>query len=236
MSKRMRRLPAVLIAAIALLVGVRATPLRAQDQVPFEVSHIFFEFNSSAQDLGVQVSLDGDAWKELVIVGPDGKIHLDVKGKGSVRTLGLTEFFFESDEPPFADFPPDSLLALFPEGTYHFLGVTVGGRAMVGASRLTHDIPDGPVILSPADGGLVDVSHVVISWVPVTTPAGIQIVNYQVVIEKGVRTFLVDVPAGTTQVTVSKEFLKPGTSYKFEVLAKEVSGNQTITESSFETR
>jgi hypothetical protein len=229
-------LPAVLIAGIALLVGGRATALRAQDQVPFEVSHIFFEFNSSAQDLGVQVSLDGEAWKELVIVGPDGKIHLDVKGKGSVKTLGLTEFFFESDEPPLEDFPSDSLFALFPAGKYHFFGVTVGGRAMVGTSTLTHDIPDGPVILSPEEGGLVDPSHAVISWAPVTTPAGIQIVNNQVVLEKGGRTFLVDVPARTTHVTVSGEFLKPGTSYKFEVLAKEVSGNQTITEGSFKTK
>ncbi len=236
MSRHIRVLPAVLIVGIALLVGARATVLRAQDQVPFEVSHIFFEFNSTAQDLGVQVSLDGDAWKELVIVGPDGKIHLDVKGKGSVKALGLTEFFFESDEPSFEDFPSDSILALFPEGKYHFFGVTVGGRAMVGASTLTHDIPDGPVILSPAEGGLVDPGHTVISWAPVTTPAGIQIVNYQVVIEKQGRTFLVDVPARTTHVTITKEFLKPGTSYKFEVLAKEVSGNQTITEGSFETK
>jgi hypothetical protein len=81
----------------------------------------------------------------------------------------------------------------------------------------------------------VDPTNTVISWVPVTTPAGIHIIRYQVVIEKGQRVFSVDVPATATSVTVPEEFLKPATRYKFEVLAKEVSGNQTITEGSFQT-
>jgi hypothetical protein len=34
---------------------------------------------------------------------------------------------------------------------------------------------------------------------------------------------------------VPEEFLEDGTEYKFEVLAIEASGNQTITEGAFET-
>jgi hypothetical protein len=39
-----------------------------------------------------------------------------------------------------------------------------------------------------------------------------------------------------TSVKIPKEFLKPDRNYIFEVLAKEVSGNQTITEGSFTTK
>jgi hypothetical protein len=47
--------------------------------------------------------------------------------------------------------------------------------------------------------------------------------------------FSIDVPADTTMVTLPPELLLAGTEYKFEVLAIEESGNQTITESCFET-
>ena len=39
----------------------------------------------------------------------------------------------------------------------------------------------------------------------------------------------------TTAVRVPLQFLQPGASYKFEVLQIDVSGNQTIAESEFET-
>ena len=236
MSRHAPMRQTVLLAGLVLVLAPPRAALQAQDQVPFEAAQIFFEFNSSAQDLGIQVFLDGEAWKELLIVKPDGQVLTDVKGKGSLKQLGLTEFFFESDEPSFTDLPSDSLLKLFPEGTYHFFGVTVEGRAMASAARLTHNIPDGPVILSPEEGGLVDRDNAVIRWAPVTTPAGIHISRYQVVIEHAGRTWSVDVPAGTTHATVTKEYLLAGTDYKFEVLAKERGGNQTITEGTLRTR
>lgn len=49
------------------------------------------------------------------------------------------------------------------------------------------------------------------------------------------RTFSADLPAEITRVLVPPQFLEPGTGYKMEVLAIEVNGNQTITESSFRT-
>jgi hypothetical protein len=52
-----------------------------------------------------------------------------------------------------------------------------------------------------------------------------------VIVEK----FLITLPASKTRVTVPPEFLEPNTVYLFEVLAIEEGGNQTITESSFET-
>lgn len=241
MSRHRRVLPAVLVAGTVLLGGT--TALRAQDgpaadQVPFGAAEVFFEFNSTAQDLGIQVFLDGESWKELVIVDPDGNILLDVRGKGNVKMLGLTELFFESTEPSFDELSFEEILALFPKGTYHFFGVTVEGRAMVGTSTLTHDIPAGPVILSPGSGELVDRNNAVIRWRSVTRPAGIQIATYQIIVEQpgGGRVFDVEVAGNTTSLTVPKEFLKRSANYIFEVLAKEVSGNQTITEDSFRTQ
>jgi hypothetical protein len=236
----MRVMPAVLIAAIALLAAAKPTAPGAVDQIPFEAAQIFFEFNSSAEDLGIQVFLDGEGWNSLKIIAPGGKQLLEVTGKGSVGLLGLTELFFESVEPSIAeggDLTFDEILALFPEGKYDFRTVTVEGQNQIGSATLTHDIPDGPVVLSPL-GGLVDLNNTVISWLPVRTPAGIKILRYQVIVERsqGNRVFTVDLPPNVTSVKIPKEFLKPDRNYIFEVLAKEVSGNQTITEGSFTTK
>ena len=76
-----------------------------------------------------------------------------------------------------------------------------------------------------------------IRWDPVTTPAGVTIVGYHVVVEREdpSRAFRVDMPATATSVTVPAEFMEAGTEYKVEVLSIEESGNQTITEVEFET-
>jgi hypothetical protein len=42
-------------------------------------------------------------------------------------------------------------------------------------------------------------------------------------------------PSNVTAVTVPSGFLEPGTSYKWEVLAIEESGNQTLSSGEFET-
>ena len=70
---------------------------------------------------------------------------------------------------------------------------------------------------------------------PVTTPTGIAIASYEVVIEQEDRTFDVTLPGTATSVTIPPEFLQPGTAYPFEVLAKAQNGNQTITGSAFST-
>jgi len=77
-----------------------------------------------------------------------------------------------------------------------------------------------------------------VEWAPVTEPSGIDITAYQVLVvrENPLRVFAVDLPEGATSVTVPGEFLQPRVDYKVEVLAIEVSGNQTLTEVAFRTR
>jgi hypothetical protein len=214
------------------LILTAAAPEGWAAQIPFSKAKIIFEFNSTAEDLGIQVTLDGDPWNEIWIKDPKGRTILEVEGSGSLKNFGLTELFAESNEPNFADMSKEEILARFPAGVYRFFGRTVEGDRLVGTATLTHNIPDGPVIVSPAQGAVVDPNATVITWNLVTTPLGINIVGYQIVVDGGnpARRFDVTVPATATQVTVPPEFLESGTPYNFEVLAIEESGNQTITE------
>src|SRR5215510_10952245 len=117
----------VLLSAVAL--GPTATK---QDEIPLEISKILIEYNSTANDLGFHVSLDGEDWKSLKIVNPNGRTIFDVQGQGPYKVLGMTELFFEGAEPSLDEFPLDDLLALFPEGDYEFEGRTVDGTEIGG--------------------------------------------------------------------------------------------------------
>ena len=103
---------------------------------------------------------------------------------------------------------------------------------------LTHDVPNGPVITSPAADATLAADELVVEWRPDTTP-GVDVVAYQVLVVADdpfvgnpVRVLDVMLPADATRFPVPSEFLLPG-SYKTEVLAIEESGNQTLTEAAF---
>jgi hypothetical protein len=81
------------------------TKAKKKSTTSFDIARVFFEFNSSANDLGVHVFLDGEDWKRLRIVNPNGRTIFEVEGKGPYRELGLTELFFEGAEPNLADVP-----------------------------------------------------------------------------------------------------------------------------------
>jgi hypothetical protein len=207
-------------------------------QTPFADIDMFIEFNSTDEDVGIQVALDADSWRELTIATPDGRRILHVTASRSLRTQGLTEFFFESSEPSLDEVPLSEFLARFPEGEYRFSSRTIEGERLEGTDTFTHAIPDGPSIVSPEKNGQVfNRTKASISWDPVTTPPGIQIVSYEVIVsgKQPNREFRVLLPATSTKVKVPPEILQPGKRYDFEVLAKEVSGNQTITAGFFRT-
>jgi len=230
MTRHMRMLLGFLVAIVALIVGA-AGPEAWAAKKKLSITKIYFEFNSSANDLGVHVFLDGEDWKTLRIVNPEGTTIFEVEGTGAYANLGLTELFFEGAEPNLADVPLEELLDLFPEGKYRFRGKTVDGDDIVGTGTLSHAIPAGPSNVSAVLG---PGNSLVIEWDKVTGPPvgfpdkPIQIVGYQVI----VGAFQVTVPATKTSVTVSPEFVEslgPG-PHAFEVLAIEASGNQSITE------
>lgn len=207
--------------------------------VKFADAEIRIEVNATDEDAGIQMFLDGDGWRRVTVTSPRGRELLDIRASGSVRRLGLTELFFESEEPSLQELPLEDLLRMYPEGVYRLEGVTADGEVIVGRAVLSHDIPAGPNIVSPAPDEVTDPANTVVDWDPVTEPAGIQIKRYEVIVEAIVsgRSFDVLLPASVTSITVPGEFLQPGTEYKLEVLAiaKGAGGNQTITETRFST-
>jgi hypothetical protein len=232
-DRHMYMLSGFLVAMVFLILSAADTEARAKKKgTSFEVARIFFEYNSTDNDLGVHVFVDGEDWRELEIVNPKRRTIFEVEGKGPYRELGLTELFFEGAEPNLDDVPLEELLGLFPEGEYKFIGKLVDGQSITGTAMLSHAIPDGPMVSAQVGPG----NSLVISWVAPPTVSSltglpVQIVRYQVI----VGAFQVTVPANVFSVTVSPEFvasLDPGV-HRFEVLAIEAGDNQTITEASF---
>src|ERR671918_948963 len=223
---------AIMLATVGSAEGASrsaARPIRLDDAT------MIVEINATDGDAGLQVFLDGEPWRRMTLTAPNGRQILAVNTKTRLRNHGLTELFSESSEPSFKELPLGRFKRLFPEGRYTFRGVTIEGDALVGGARLSHDFPDGPRIVAPADGSTVPVGAVVADWDPAPEPTGINVVGYRAIVEREVplRVFSVDLPASMTSVTVPAEFIEPGTEYKLEVQAIEASGNQTLTEVSF---
>ena len=104
------------------------------------------------------------------------------------------------------------------------------------------------------DAPVIDADEYVIAWPPValTHPSlgdpqnspDITIVNYEVVVEAELETpdgeeftsvFSVILPPDVTAMTIPEEFLEQSDTFKYEVLAREESWNQTAIESCFLT-
>ncbi|MGH2728304.1 MAG: hypothetical protein ACRDKS_15150, partial [Actinomycetota bacterium] len=170
---------------------------------------------------------------------PDGRKILDVRTSSSLKGYGLTELFSESSEPPFTVFPFEEFKKLFPEGEYRLVGETIDGVKLQSFATLTHNIPAGPEVTSPVDGSTVPHGDVVVEWMPVTEPAGIEIVGYHLEVIRqgdsvsGAENLALDLPADATSFTIPAEFLEAGQEYKFEVFAIETGDNQTLTEALF---
>jgi hypothetical protein len=170
--------------------------------------------------------------------------------------LGIADLFFESREPPNDERSIEDLLATFPEGDYLVGGNGFDGTARAATATFTHDIPAEPVITAPhlaadeeeAAEVVADPADFVVSWEPVTvTLSGdpVDITGYEVIITKvdhddpnGFSRPVYDVHLApdAPSLTVPEEFFEPATLYELEVLALEVSGNQTISLGFFTTR
>ena len=93
------------------------------------------------------------------------------------------------------------------------------------------------MVTAPTEGAVVPSSGLVVTWQPVTKPTGIKIVHYEVIVTNlgSGKHLSMELPPSATSAGIPREFLTPGTQYALEVLAREMSGNQTITEVAFET-
>lgn len=248
--------PALAALAYAVWVGptsaAPAQPAPDRTVVPLKAAMLNIEHNATDGDTGFQGFVDGEGWKSLVFTGPEGNV-LTITGQKKLGKLGLTELFFETVEPANADIPIEEVLSALPEGDYVIQGPGIEAGQRTGRTRgvawLTHTIPAGPLLLSPTEGEVVAADdRLVVRWGPVTETIDGQPVNiiaYQLIIEKDVEPhphmigkigLSMYLPASVTSTTLPKGFLEAGTPYKWEVLAIEESGNQTLSTGAFRTR
>ena len=254
-------LAAILSTALAVLFtsgqfamageGSKKKVEASETVVPLKEAKLNIEHNAKDNDTGFQGALDSEGWNKMIVTGPDGRV-LEFQGSGELGQLGLTELFFETVEPENADVPIEEVLETLPEGEYTFkgTGMEVGERTgtTIGTALLTHDIPEGPELLTPAeDAEVPEDKDLLVSWNPVDKTIDgddVNIIAYQLIIEKdeaphphmigkfGLSMYL---PPTVTEMVIPEEFLEPGTDYEWEVLAIEESGNQTLNSSSFST-
>ena len=242
--KRQLTLVAAAVAALALLalggtaLGRDRTSEATSQPVRLAAATLIIEVNGSDGDAGLQFFLDGEPWKSMTISDPKGNVVVDVDAEGRLKEWGLTELFSESNEPPFSEVPLAEFLARFPAGKYTFAGETIEGEKLVGTARLSHDIPEGPEITSPADGATVNREGVVARWQGPAEPPGIDIVGYRMIAtrEDPLRVYQVELPASARSVPIPAAFLQAGTEYELEIQAIEESGNWTFSTSTFVVR
>jgi hypothetical protein len=259
MTKHLHLWSAAPIAA-AFLTGAPASgqPAAAngeEQETPFDEARLFFELNDTDGDLGIHALIDGDAWKRLELDDPNDVNLLDVFVRSRLRKQGLTEFFFESAEPPFDELRPKQFFKRFPEGVYDIGGVTLEGEELDSEVTLSHVLaaPPGNIQISGVDAAencdadpLPSISEpVTISWDPVTqshpeigtSGVAVEVDHYQLVVEREDPTLLVfsvELPPELTSFEIPSGFIALGDAFKFEIVVRAVNGNQTAVESCFE--
>ncbi len=254
-KSRLFAIAVVLIALGTAPAGWAEKKKRApKETIPFEEAEVFFELNDTDGDLGLHAKVDGGPWKWVRIENPRGKKIFGAQARRGLRQQGLTEFFFESAEPTFDELDPEDFFARFPAGEYKVKGRGLEGEHFRSETELSQVIPSpagnvtvsGEAAPNGCDGELPEVgSPVIISWDPVTEShpdlgeeGDVEVVQYQVVVEEeeiGI-SLSVELPPDVTSFEVPEAFiaLDEGEGFKFEILVRDDTHNQTAFESCFE--
>jgi len=142
----------VVVAGLVLELTIVGSWARDGDdeEIEFSETASFFEYNPTDKDLGLQIFFGADGWKEVAVRGPEDDeessgvararngsresrskkagLVFEVANGGSLREIGSTEVFTESEEPELCgddgdcseeelQAAIDAFLAKFPEGT-----------------------------------------------------------------------------------------------------------------------
>ena len=232
-----------------------------EEAIEFDEAELFFELNNTDKDLGIHSAVDGEPWKELEMEGPNGRELLEIDVRSRLRRQGLTQLFYESAEPTFEEQEPEEFFDRFPPGEYEISGTSLEGEEIESTTTLTHRMPAQPeptVNMLPHDTDCDDdmvvavAPPITIMWPAVDdchpdlgSPQGdcdIDIHNYEVVVEADildadgeehfVKTSTL-LPPGVTSYVVPNGFIGLWDEWKFEILVREDSFNQTAVESCF---
>ncbi len=238
-----------LMAVVVLTLGAGAAGVSAAE---FSEAELFFELNDTDGDLGIHASIDGGPYVVLEIEDPRGRTILRVTAAGRLARQGLTQLFLESAEPSFDELAPEDFFRRFPEGTYEIEAMTREGKEFKSTVELSHVLaaPPSNIRISgkPAAencdaSALPSVSArkpVIIDWDPVEEshptigrPGPVEIVRYQFFVEQGDVKFGVDLPPTVTAFQVPSAIIARGGIFKFEIIARTTTGNNTAVENCF---
>ncbi len=241
---------ALLILPVALFAGDDDDD--SSEEIPFDVAEIFVELNDTDGDLGIHALIDGEPWRRLEIESVEGRNLLKIKARSQMARQGLTELFFESAEPDFDEVTPEEYFARFPEGMYEISGVTTEGDELESETFFSHVLADRPgnievsgvAASEDCDTDVPEVTPpITISWDPVTTShpelgaAGpVEVLHYQLVVEREEPSLLIysiDLPPDLTEMTVPDAFIALAEEFKFEILVRTTTFNNTAFESCF---
>ncbi len=236
-------------AAFAAALVLGTAPAAAAE---FSEAELYFELNHTDGDLGLHASIDGGPYTELEIEGPNGRRLLYIAAQGALARQGLTQLFFESAEPRFAELPPPAFFRRFPEGTYEISAESASGVEFEAEVELSH------VMAAPASGITVSglpaaencdaplpavTTPVTIAWEPVTEshpdvgrPGAIEVAQYQFFVQHGDVKLAVELPPDVTEFQVPADVIALGDAFKFEIIARTAAGNNTAVESCFTLR
>ena len=239
----------LLVSVFAFILGGTVSDGWAQPECFFNI-----ELNATDRDVGVRGFFDYDPWKELEIENPRGRTIAEVEAEKSMKRQGFAEWFYESGEPPLDEVSFRKFFRRFPEGDYEFEAEPIKGGEVECEAEFTHIIPCGPVPAADVDEAA---GTVTISWPDVedvvdteaTDDTGgtaivctapdqeepLVIEGYEVILEGDETEFNFIVSADTTELILPLAILEEDIEYKYEVLAIEESGNQSITEAFFQT-
>lgn len=241
----------VQVAMVAFFIGSTSVDSWAKNNevVEFAETEIFFEFNSTDNDLGIQIFFDAEGWKQVEVEDPEGDTIFEVENDEGLKRIGSTEVFTESAEPELDEDNLEQEIAEFQarflEGTYYFKGKTITGKKLEGTADLAYALPAAPMITAPSDLPENTEDAYVISWEQPNE--GPIIIGYEVVAElvfdiDGEERTLVNTAMllpEVNQFTVSPEFVEQIIEaesggdlleFKVEVVARADNLNKTITE------
>jgi hypothetical protein len=245
----MRLLP---LLTIPLALGSLAAPVSTrgeQTSQPFAEAELFFELNDTDGDLGIHASIDGGTWTSLEVEGPHDRSLLAIVSKGRLRSQGLTQLAFESQEPTFEELDPADFFRRFPEGVYKIEARAQGGGTFESAVGLSHVLAapamatvSGVTAAESCDAATLPevAAPVVIDWDPVTQShpeigkAGpVTISRYQFFVQQGNTKLSLDLPPTATEFEIPASITAAGGQFKFEIIARTSTGNNTAIESCF---
>jgi hypothetical protein len=243
------------LLTIPLALGTLATPRAARHEPasqPFAVAELFVELNNTDSDLGLHASIDGGAWTSLEVEGPRERQLLGLVSKSRLRSQGLTQLEFESAEPTFEELDPADFFRRFPEGVYTIEGAAQGGGTFESRVPLSHVLaaPARATVSGLAAAESCDaptlpevVSPVLIDWDPVTSShpeigrtGPVTISRYQFFVQQGNTKLSLDLPPTATEFEIPTSITAAGGQFKFEIIARTSTGNNTAIESCFVMR